>query len=64
MRARKGDFMLLHTERISTSVKTMTLAICVLVIGTLPSYSQSLKAATPAANAKQELVNLSKQKWN
>jgi hypothetical protein len=56
--------MLLHTERVSTSVKAMTLAICLLVIGGPASYAQVSKAATPAANAEQELLNLSKQKWD
>src|SRR5512143_1426880 len=55
--------MLLRTERISTS-KAMILAICLLVIGALPSHAQSPKAATPTANAEQELLNLSKQKWD
>jgi hypothetical protein len=35
-RARKGDFLLLRTERISTSVKAIILAICLSVIGALP----------------------------
>jgi hypothetical protein len=56
--------MLPHTERISTSIKAMILAICLLVISALPSYAQASKPATPAANAEQELLNLSKQKWD
>ena len=56
--------MLLRTERISTSVKAVILAICLLVIGALPSYAQSSKGATATGNAEQELLNLSKQKWD
>jgi len=56
--------MLLRSERVSTSVKAMILAICMLVIGALPSYAQASKATAPAANAEQELLNLSKQKWD
>lgn len=56
--------MLLRTERISTSVKAVILVICLMMIGTLPSYAQSTKAATPAANSEQELLSLSKQKWD
>ena len=56
--------MLLRSERVSTSIKAAILAICLLVIGALPSYAQASKAATPTANAEQELLNLSKQKWD
>ena len=56
--------MLLSSERISTSIKSMTLAICLLVIGAPPSYAQSSKSAPSVANSEQELLNLSKQKWD
>lgn len=56
--------MRLRTERISTSVKAVILVICLMMIGTLPSYAQPTKAATPAANSEQELLSLSKQKWD
>ena len=56
--------MLLRSERVSTSIKAMILAICLLVIGGPPTYAQASKAATPTANAEQELLNLSKQKWD
>jgi hypothetical protein len=56
--------MLLGSEQVSTSIKAMILAICLLVIGAPPSYAQASKAATPTANAEQELLNLSKQKWD
>ncbi len=56
--------MLLRTEHISTSVKAVLLATCLLAIVAPTSYAQSSKAATPAANGEQELLNLSKQKWD
>ena len=56
--------MLLRSKRIPASIKAKILAICVLVISVSPSYAQASKAATPAANAEQELLNLSKQKWD
>jgi hypothetical protein len=56
--------MLLGSEQVSTSIKAMILAICLLVIGAPPSYARASKAATPTANAEQELLNLSKQKWD
>jgi uncharacterized protein DUF4440 len=56
--------MLLRTKHFSTTVKAVTLAICLLVIGALPSYAQASKAAPPAANSEQELLTLSKQKWD
>lgn len=56
--------MLRRSERVSTSLKAMIVAICLLVIGALPSYAQALKAATPTTNAERELLKLSKQKWD
>ena len=56
--------MLLRSERASTSIKAMILAICLLVIGAPPSYAQLSKSAPSVANAEQELLNLSKQKWD
>lgn len=56
--------MRLRSEHVSASIKAMILSICLLVIGTLPSYSQSSKTATATANTEQELLNLSKQKWD
>ena len=56
--------MLLASERVSTSIKSMILAICLLVIGAPPSYAQSSKSAPSVANSEQELLNLSKQKWD
>ena len=56
--------MLLRSERVYASIKAMILAICLLVTSAPPSYAQASKAATPSANAEQELLNLSKQKWN
>jgi len=56
--------MLLRSERVSTSINAMIVAICLLVIGGPPTYAQASKAATPTANAEQELLNLSKQKWD
>lgn len=56
--------MLLRSERVSTSIKAMILAICLLAIVAPTSYAQSSKAAPPTANAEQELLSLSKQKWD
>jgi hypothetical protein len=56
--------MLLRSEQVSTFIKAMILAICMLVVGAPPSNAQASKAATPSANAEQELLNLSKQKWD
>jgi hypothetical protein len=56
--------MLLRSERVSTCIKAMILAICLLVIGAPPSYAQSSKSVPSVANAEQELLNLSKQKWD
>ena len=55
---------MLGSHRLSTSIKAMILAICALAIGVPPSYAQASNVATPIANAEQELLNLSKQKWN
>jgi hypothetical protein len=56
--------MLLRSEQVSTFIKAATVAICLMVIGALPSYAQASKPASPSANAEQELLNLSKQKWD
>jgi hypothetical protein len=56
--------MLLRFELVPTSIQAMILAICLLVIGTPPSNAQPSKAATPATNAEQELLNISKKKWD
>jgi hypothetical protein len=56
--------MLLSSERISTSIKSMALAICLMVIGAPPGCAQSSKSAPSVANSEQELLNLSKQKWD
>jgi len=56
--------MLLGSERASTCINAMILAIGLLVIGALPSYAQSSASTPSVANAEQELLKLSKQKWD
>jgi hypothetical protein len=56
--------MLLRSEQISISIKSMALAICLMVAGAPSGYAQLSKSAPSVANSEQELLNLSKQKWD
>jgi 4-carboxymuconolactone decarboxylase len=59
--------MLLRFERVSAFTKLTVLGLCLLVMGAPRSVAQTTKAVSPAVsktNAEQELINLSKQKWD
>jgi Domain of unknown function (DUF4440) len=44
-------------------MKTSILALCLLTAGIQGAWSQANETKTPAANAEQEIIDLSKEKW-
>jgi Domain of unknown function (DUF4440) len=58
------EAIMLRSKRVSAFVAGTILAVCVLLIAAPQSYAQTAKPAPASPTAEQEVLNLSKQKWD